>query len=72
MSVLEESHLSPEWRLASSPDRTIALTLFASLEENSPDCFLQGNPATGETTIDGTFNLVRVARRLIEILQQQP
>lgn len=70
MDPCEESLLSPEWRSASSAERKVAIALFACFEEGNSAAFVQGNPAQGETAIDGHYQLISVAKKFIRLLEQ--
>ena len=62
--------LSDEWHSAATDQRKLALAIFVAMRRNDPNAFIQGNPAAGEITIDGHFDLVNVAREIIDILQE--
>lgn len=58
---------------ASVEPTCIARELFLALREDDPSAFVQGDPASpSDVTVDGTFNLVAVAERLIARVLASP
>jgi hypothetical protein len=43
----------------------LAAAILEALRRADPSAFIQGEPASGPTTIDGTFNLEVVARMVL-------
>jgi hypothetical protein len=61
-----KGYLSDEWRNAGQKARALALLIHEACREQSPNEHVEGCPALGDTTIDGRFNLVKVAEAIIE------
>ncbi|MGP0093935.1 MAG: hypothetical protein ACLPKB_28930 [Xanthobacteraceae bacterium] len=43
----------------------LAIAIFRALKNSDPTAFIQGEPASKRTTVDGTFNLEAVAKMIL-------
>lgn len=56
------------WLRATPAEQVLAIALCEALRVDDPDAFFRGRPPKGYVTVDGRYNLVRVASRIIAFL----